>query len=92
MGVEMMVQTFDLVGIGQWFRDVTGNIEIGSAILLWVPGLQAPGAAALLSTMIGAAIAHLTVLPRPAFAAIVPGLPTAIRMDRSRDQLSFNRA
>ena len=31
IGVEMMVQTFDGVGIGQWFRYVTGVIEIGRA-------------------------------------------------------------
>ncbi|MFT4742693.1 MAG: putative oxidoreductase, partial [Yoonia sp.] len=40
VGVEVMVQTFEGVGIGQWFRYVTGAIEICGAILLWVNGRQ----------------------------------------------------
>jgi len=38
LGAEMMVQTFEAVGVGQWFRYVTGIIEIGGAALLWVRG------------------------------------------------------
>ena len=52
-GAEMMVQTFDAVGVGQWFRYVTGIIEVGSAILLWVPGFAAYAAGLLVCTMIG---------------------------------------
>jgi hypothetical protein len=52
---EMMVQTFDAVGVGQWFRYVTGVIEVGSAILLWVPGLAAY-AAGLSAMGLGAAV------------------------------------
>lgn len=59
----MMVQTFAGVGVGQWFRYLTGIIEIGSAVLRGVPGRQAIGAGLLVCTMIGAAIiavpAHL---------------------------------
>jgi len=39
-GQEMMVQTFEAVGVGQWFRYVTGIIEVGAAVLLWVKGMQ----------------------------------------------------
>lgn len=68
MGVEMMVQTFDAVGFGQWFRYVTGAIEVGSAILLWFPGLAWIGAGLLTCTMVGAVGAH----------AIWLGLDTAL--------------
>ncbi len=61
-GAEMMVQTFDAVGFGQWFRYVTGLIEVGSAILLWIPGLQVVGAGLLVATMAGALLAHVLVL------------------------------
>ena len=61
-GAEMMVQTFDAVGFGQWLRYVTGAIEVGSAIALWIPGLQAYAAGLLVCTMIGALIAHALVL------------------------------
>ena len=46
-GQEMMVQTFDAVGVGQWFRYVTGVIEVGAAVLLWLKGLQFIGAGLL---------------------------------------------
>ena len=44
-GYPMMVETFEKVGVGQWFRYVTGAIEIGSAILLLIPRLTPVGAA-----------------------------------------------
>ena len=73
-GAEMMVQTFDAVGVGQWFRYVTGVIEVGSAILLWVPGLAAYAAGLLVCTMIGALLAHITVLSAMGLGAAVPAV------------------
>ena len=35
MGAAPMVQLFDTIGIGQWFRYVTGGIEVGSALLFF---------------------------------------------------------
>jgi putative oxidoreductase len=43
----MMVETFDKIGIGQWFRYVTGGIEVASAVLLLSPRLTPVGAALL---------------------------------------------
>lgn len=71
--VEMMVATFDAIGVGQWFRYVTGLIEVGGAVLLWVPGLQLIGAALLVCTMIGAALAHAFVLGPSMVPALVLG-------------------
>lgn len=85
-GVEMMVATFEAVGIGQWFRYVTGLIEVGSAILLWVPGLQFIGAALLVATMIGAVLAHLLILGPSAVPALVLGLLAAYLAWVHRDQ------
>jgi putative oxidoreductase len=59
----VMVQLFAAVGFGQWFRYVTGTIEIVGSVLLLVPRVAALGAALLAMTMIGALIAHATVLP-----------------------------
>jgi putative oxidoreductase len=66
-----MVQLFATVGFGQWFRYVTGTIEIVSAVLLLVPRMAAIGAALLALTMIGALVAHFTVLPFPPVRAII---------------------
>ena len=87
MGVEMMVQTFDAVGFGQWFRYVTGLIEVGSAILLWVPGMQAIAAGLLVCTMIGAVLAHLFVIGPSAIPATVLGGLAAITLYANRWQL-----
>jgi uncharacterized membrane protein YphA (DoxX/SURF4 family) len=92
MGVPMMVQTFDAVGVGQWFRYVIGAIELGSAILLWIPGFTALAAGLLLCTMIGALLAHATVLSAMGAAAAVPalvlGVLAAVTLYANREQLS----
>ncbi len=61
-GQPMMVEMFEKIGVGQWFRYVTSGIEIMSAILLLVPRLTPVGAGLLVCTMIGAVTAHITVL------------------------------
>ena len=69
VGVPAMVQTFETIGVGQWFRYVTGGIEVISAALLLVPSLAFFGALALVATMIGAVITHLFIVggsPAPA--------------------------
>jgi putative oxidoreductase len=87
MGVEMMVATFNAVGVGQWFRYVTGTIEIVSAILLWVPGLQLIGAGLLVCTMIGAVLAHIFLIGPTAVPAIALGLLSAILAYNFRGQM-----
>ncbi len=87
-GAEMMVGTFDAVGVGQWFRYVTGAIEVGAAIVLFIPGIQAFGAALLTVTMVGATLAHIVVLGTDTMLpAIVLGLITAVITYAHRDQL-----
>lgn len=76
-GVEMMVATFDAVGVGQWFRYVTGAIEVAGAILLWVKGREVYGAGLLTVTMVGAVIAHLALLGPSALPALGLGLLSA---------------
>lgn len=61
-GVEQMVKVFDGVGLGQWFRYVTGTIELGSAIALLIPGYAAYGTLLLIPTMICAIYAHMFVI------------------------------
>ncbi len=88
LGVQMMVDEFGLLGLGQWFRYATGIIEIGSAILLWVPGLAAYGAALLCCTMVGALIAHATVLGMgTSIGVFILGPLAAITLWNNRTQL-----
>ncbi|MBB2961951.1 DoxX family protein [Methylobacterium sp. R2-1] len=37
-GVPMMVEVYDLIGVGQWFRIVTGLVEVCGAGALLIPG------------------------------------------------------
>lgn len=85
-GVEMMVLTFEAIGLGQWFRYVTGVIEVGSAVLLWVPGLQILGALLLVATMIGAVLAHILILGPSMIPALILGVLAALVAYVHRDQ------
>src|SRR6266446_6310483 len=53
VGAPAMVTLFNGIGVGQWFRYVTGLIEVGSAIALVVPSIAMFGALVLVPTMIG---------------------------------------
>jgi putative oxidoreductase len=86
-GVQMLVDEFDLIGFGQWFRYVTGIIEISGAVLLWVPGLTFVGAGLLTCTMIGACIAHISVLGTATMPpAVVLGILAAVTLYANRGQ------
>jgi putative oxidoreductase len=75
IGALMMVESYEVIGLGQWFRYLTGIIEVGGAVLLWIPRRQAWGAALLGATMVGAVLAHLVVLGMSTVApSIVLGL------------------
>src|SRR5262249_60899256 len=61
-GAPMMVQMFDAIGLGQWFRYFTGGLEVISAVLLLVPSLARFGALAMAVTMVGAILTHLFLI------------------------------
>ena len=91
-GVEMMVQTFETIGVGQWFRYVTGVIEIGGAALLWIPNRQVFGAGLLLCTMIGAVLSHLLIIGPSALPALMVGPLAAVIVYVYRGQLNAYRS
>ncbi|MCJ8337449.1 MAG: DoxX family protein [Pseudomonadales bacterium] len=88
-GAEMMVATFDNIGAGQWFRYLTGAIEVTAAILLFIPGTQAYGAAFLLCTMIGAVFTHWFILGPSAVPALVLGTLATIIVYVHRQQFNI---
>ncbi|AKV00219.1 hypothetical protein AKJ09_06882 [Labilithrix luteola] len=71
MGKPEMVAVFNAVGIGQWFRYVTGILELAGAVLIVVPKTRSVGAALLAMIMVGAIFAHLFVLHSPPTAPVV---------------------
>jgi uncharacterized membrane protein YphA (DoxX/SURF4 family) len=71
-GTPQMVALFDAVGLGQWFRYVTGAIEIVSAIALLVPTAAVYGALLLIPTMIGAVLTNVFIIHAS------PGIPLVL--------------
>jgi putative oxidoreductase len=61
-GAPQMVGLYDVIGVGQWFRYLTGAIEVGAALALFVPSVAAFAAAALAATMVGAIATHLFII------------------------------
>lgn len=79
-GIPAMVAVFDQVGLGQWFRYVTGAIEVGGALMLLNARLAGVAGIVLSAAMCGAILSHLTVVagsPLPAVLLLVLSLVVA---------------
>jgi uncharacterized membrane protein YphA (DoxX/SURF4 family) len=83
-GVPQMVQVFEVIGIGQWFRHLTGVVEVVGAVLLLVPATGFLGGLMLTATMVGAAGTHLVLIGGSAVPAVVLGLLSAFVAWRER--------
>ena len=73
-GTAVMVELFAKVGLGQWFRYFTGLLEVVGAIGLLMSRYAFYAAVLLAIVMVGAIIAHVTVLggsPAPAVVLLV---------------------
>jgi uncharacterized membrane protein YphA (DoxX/SURF4 family) len=85
-GTPDMVALFDAVGVGQWFRYVTGVLEIAGAILLLVPSLAGLGALHLAGVMAGAILAHFARIHTPPVApAVLLALLAVVAFARRRE-------
>jgi uncharacterized membrane protein YphA (DoxX/SURF4 family) len=70
IGRPDMVALFRDIGVGQWFRYVTGTIEVTGAALLIVPRLTGGSAVLLSGVMVAATAIEFLVLHRPPVAAL----------------------
>ncbi|SHG72621.1 DoxX-like family protein [Kaistia soli DSM 19436] len=61
-GQTMMVEEFGMIGLGQWFRYLTGLLELIGGIALLVPAVSVLGAVLLLCVDAGAFLAQAFVL------------------------------
>jgi uncharacterized membrane protein YphA (DoxX/SURF4 family) len=62
MGMAMLVREFEIIGLGQGFRILTGVIEVGGAVALVIPAISRFEAPTLLCVSIGAFVAQATRL------------------------------
>jgi putative oxidoreductase len=91
-GAAYMVQLFEQIGLGQWFRYVTGVVEVVGALALIAPGLVWFGGLWLGGTMFFAVLTHVLVLHTSPVPAIVLGVLNASIVYLRRDELaSFAR-
>ena len=89
-GVPQMVAVFDAVGFGQWFRYLTGVVEIAGAVLILVPRTAFFGGLWLGGTMVGAVATHLLLIGGSPIPAIVLGLLCALVVYQLRPARSVN--
>jgi len=90
IGAEQMVGMYEQIGWGQWFRYVTGLIEVTAIALIWLPNKQVFGATLLVFTMIGAIITHIALSFSGVFLAITLGVLAAYILYFYRDQLDIS--
>jgi len=88
-GAAMPVELFEKIGFGQWFRLLTGALEVLGAVLLLVPRLAGAGALLLAAVMLGAIYTHLFTSiggsPGPAiFLLLVTGFVAWARRDSTK--------
>jgi MYXO-CTERM domain-containing protein len=89
-GATDMVSLFGRIGVGQWFRYVTGVIELTGGIALLIPSAAVFGAMLLIPTMIGAIVVNVFVVPASPVAPLVLLLLAAAVAWARRDQLRIS--
>ena len=82
-GAPEMVGMFDAIGAGQWFRYLTGALEVGGAVLLLLPALAGVGGFLLAGVMAGAILTHLFIVGgSPAVPTVLLAVLLAIAYGR----------
>lgn len=80
-----MVEIFEQIGAGQWFRFVTGILEIVGGLLVLVPRASIWGALLLACVMVGAVLTHLVLIGgNPVHAFVLLALCGAVLWLRRR--------
>jgi putative oxidoreductase len=71
LGSEQLVGLFEAIGIGQWFRYLTGALEVGGAILLLIPRTSGLGALLLAGVMACAVMTHVFIVGGSPLGALI---------------------
>ena len=94
-GNAQLVGLFEAIGIGQWFRYLTGALEVGGAFLLLIPRTSGLGALLLAGVMAGAVVTHLFIVGGSPLMAIILLVVTGViawgRRQRTMNLLAQQR-
>jgi putative oxidoreductase len=66
------VRLFAQIGLGDWFRYLTGVMQVAGGLLFLIPRMVSAAAVLAGSTMVGAVAVHLFVLDTGIGGAIIP--------------------
>jgi putative oxidoreductase len=91
-GTPAVVDMFERVGFGQWFRYFTALLELGGAGLLLWPSTTAFGALLLTIVSLGAFLAQLLLLREDLVHTIVIAVILGAIMWMHRNQLQIGRS
>lgn len=84
----MMVDEFGVIGLGQWFRYLTGLLELVGGIAVLVPAVSVFGAILLLCVDIGAFVTQAFVLHGDVVHTIVIALLLVLLIYLQRGRLT----
>ena len=70
---SMWPALFDKIGLGQWFRYLTGALQLTGAVLVLVPRTFLAGISLLAATMAGAVLVWIVRFGEPG-NAVIPGV------------------
>jgi putative oxidoreductase len=76
IGARAMVQEFAQIGIGQWFRYLTGILEVSGAIGLLLPKYRFGAALQIAAVMAGATTVNIMILHQSPLARLTALLMT----------------
>ena len=77
-GDAQLVGLFEAIGLGQWFRYLTGTLEVAGAFLLLIPRTSGFGALMLAGVMVGAVVTHVFIVGGSPLMAIILLVVTGI--------------
>src|SRR6266576_476152 len=87
-GDPQLVGLFKAIGLGQWFRYLTGTLEVAGAILLLIPRTSGLAALMLAGVMVGAVVTHVFIVGGSPLGAtillVVTGIVAWGRRHRTR--------
>ncbi len=87
-GHPMMVENFANIGIGQWFRYLTGTLEVVGGASVLIPAVAPFAAVLLVCIMLGAVVTHLFVIGGSALPALALLVIAAVIAIAGRSQIS----
>jgi uncharacterized membrane protein YphA (DoxX/SURF4 family) len=77
-GDAQLVGLFEAIGLGQWFRYLTGTLEVVGGFLLLIPRTSGFGALMLAGVMVGAFVTHVFIVGGSPLGAIILSVVTGV--------------